>query len=226
MNAEVIEGGALDYVLATPDGFTADGSWPLIVLMHGFGANMYDLASLATAIDPTGYVYAFPNAPYQLAGMGGFSWAANRPGAMEPAGPSMSVEERLEAFLNDVMERTGAKPGNIVLGGFSQGAGMTLRNGLLRPDMFAGLIVLSGFFRDAEEIRPKLPPERNQPIFMVHGRQDQVVPIEQSHENRRFLEEAGYAPEYHEYDMAHNISPEVIRDLQPWLRKVLPPKSA
>ena len=225
MNAEVIEGGVLDYVLATPDGFTPDGSWPLVVLMHGFGANMYDLASLATAIDPDGYVYAFPNAPYQLSGMGGFSWAANRPGAVEPPGPPMSMEERLEGFLNNVMERTGAKAGNIVLGGFSQGAGMTLRNGLVRPEMFAGLIVLSGFFRDADEVRSKLPPGRSQPIFLVHGRQDGVVPIEQAHENRRFLEEMGYAPEYHEYDMAHSISPEVLRELQPWLHKVLPPKS-
>ena len=224
MNAEVIEGGALEYVLTTPDGFTPDGSWPLIVLMHGFGANMYDLASLATAIDPTGYVYAFPNAPYQLMGLGGFSWAANRPGAVEPPGPVLSMEERLEAFTDDVTKMTGATAGNIVLGGFSQGAGLSLRHGLVRPETFAGLIVLSGFFRDADEVRPKLPADRSQPIFIVHGRQDQMVPIEQAHENRRFLEEMGYALEYHEYDMQHGISPEVIRDLQPWLHRVLPPK--
>ncbi len=225
MNAEVIEGGALDYVLATPDGFAPDASWPLVVLMHGFGANMYDLASLATAIDPAGYVYAFPNAPYQLMGMGGFSWAANRPGAVEPPGPVLSVDERLEAFLADAMARTGSTAGNIVLGGFSQGAGLSLRHGLVRSETFAGLIVLSGFFRDAEEVRPNLPASKTQPIFLVHGRQDPMVPLEQAHENKRFLEEVGYAPEYHEYDMQHSISQDVITDLVPWLHKVLPPKS-
>ena len=224
MNAEVIEGGALDYVLATPDGFAPEASWPLVVLMHGFGANMYDLASLASAIDPAGYVYAFPNAPYQLMGMGGFSWAANRPGAVEPPGPAMSVDERLEAFLADVMQRTGVEAGNIVLGGFSQGGGQTLRHGLVRPETFAGLVVLSGFFRDHDEILPKLPADRSQPIFLAHGRQDPVVPLEQAHENRTFLEGAGYAPEYHEYDMQHSISQDVITDLVPWLHKVLPPR--
>ena len=226
MNAEVIEGGALEYVLVTPDGFAADGAWPLVVLMHGFGANMYDLPSLASAIDPTGYVYAFPNAPYRLAGMGGFSWSANRPGVVEPAGPEQSVEERLDAFTSEVAERTGATTGNMVLGGFSQGAGLSLRHGLLRPETFKGLIVLSGFFRDAEEVRPLLPADRSQPIFLVHGRQDPVVALEQAHENKRFLEEVGYAPEYHEYDMQHSISQDVIRDLAPWLHRVLPPKAS
>jgi predicted esterase len=37
------------------------------------------------------------------------------------------------------------------------------------------------------------------------------------------LTQAGYTPEYHEYNMAHEISSEVISDLTPWMEKVLPP---
>jgi phospholipase/carboxylesterase len=226
MNAEVIEGGALEYVLVTPEGYAANGTWPLVVLMHGYGANMYDLANLAPAIDPTGYVYAFPNAPYRLMGMGGFSWSGDRPGAVEPEGPQQSVEQRLEAFTADVLERTKVEPGNVVLGGFSQGAGLSLRHGLVRPETFRGLIVLSGFFRDADLVRPKLPPDRNQPIFLAHGRQDTMIALDQALENKRFLESEGYAPEYHEYDMPHAVYPEVISDLVPWLHRVLPPKAS
>ena len=40
----------------------------------------------------------------------------------------------------------------------------------------------------------------------------------------KILEAEGYNPEYHEYAMPHSISPEVIRDLVPWLQKTLPPK--
>ena len=225
MNAEVIEGGALEYVLVTPGGFAPGAGWPLVVLMHGFGANMYDLANLAPAIDPTGYVYAFPNAPYRLAGMGGFSWSGDRPGAVEPEGPQLSVEERLESFTADVFDRTKVASGNAVLGGFSQGAGLSLRHGLVRPETFKGLVVLSGFFRDADLVRPKLPQERTQPIFLVHGRQDTMIALDQALENKRFLESEGYAPEYHEYDMPHTIYPEVIQDLVPWLHRVLPPKA-
>jgi phospholipase/carboxylesterase len=222
MNAEVIEGGALDYVLVTPKQPATDGALPLVVLLHGFGANMYDLANLAPAIDPAGYVYAFPNAPYGLMGMGGFSWSANRPGAVAPSGPERSVEERLETLTAELIERMGAQAGGIILGGFSQGAGLSLTHGLVRPDVFTGLVVLSGFFRDAEEVGPKLPPERSQPVFLVHGTQDPIVPIEQGRATRDFLESAGYSPEYHEYAMPHAVTPDVIRDLVAWLHRVLP----
>jgi phospholipase/carboxylesterase len=227
MNAKVIEAEPLQYVLVTPDGFEPDGSYPVVVMLHGFGANMYDLASLAPNIDDSGYVYAFPNAPYPLAGMGGggFSWMLGRPGVVAPATPGASVDEMLEGLMTDLGQSVGAKAGNIVLGGFSQGAGLTLSHGLLRPETFRALIVLSGFFRSADEVRPKLPAARTQPVFLVHGRLDQVIPIEQAYETKRFLEEAGYATEYHEYDMPHSISPEVIADLIPWLHANLPPKA-
>ena len=68
MDAKVIDSKPLQYVLVTPDAFVADGSFPLVVMMHGFGANMYDLANLSPNIDPEGYVFAFPNAPYPLEG--------------------------------------------------------------------------------------------------------------------------------------------------------------
>nr|AHZ45581.1 phospholipase/carboxylesterase [uncultured bacterium] len=227
MDAKVIDSKPLQYVLVTPDGFIADGSYPLVVMMHGFGANMYDLANLSPNIDPEGYVYAFPNAPFSLQGTGGqgFSWMLGRPGVVEPAGPGATVDEMLESFLAEVMQSTGARPGNIVLGGFSQGAGLALSHGLLRSDSYRALMVLSGFFRSAEEVRPRLPAQRSQPIFLVHGRQDTVIPLEQAHETKRFLEDAGYSVEYHEYDMAHSISGDVIADLVPWLHTNLPPKS-
>ena len=36
---------------------------PAIVCLHGYGANMEDLTGLASALDPTGYQYVFPNGP-------------------------------------------------------------------------------------------------------------------------------------------------------------------
>jgi predicted esterase len=39
----------------------------------------------------------------------------------------------------------------------------------------------------------------------------------------KFLEDEGFHPDYHEYDMAHEIPPMVVKDLVPWLTEVLPP---
>jgi len=235
MKAQVVsEATHLAYIIVEPERYAPEQRpYPLVVMLHGFGANMYDLASLSPPIDAEGYVYAFPNAPYavDLGGGGavGYSWSRGRPGMAETtlateSGPT--PEERLEGCLAEIMEKTGATAGNMVLGGFSQGGGLTLRFGLRRPETFAGLIVLSGAFRDADGLKETLPPGRAQPIFIAHGLFDPMVTVERGKATKAFLEEAGYSPVYNEYEMAHEITPEVIHDLQQWLRGVLPPKGA
>ena len=227
METQTFEGNGLPYVLVKPNGAELDGSYPLVVLMHGFGANMHDLASLSSAIDNEGYVYAFPNAPYRMnfgGGQYGYSWLANRDGVEQPAPGAPDLDTRLGQFFDEVMEQTNTKPGNIVLGGFSQGGGQTLRYGLPRPDIFKGLIVLSGAFRDHEAVQQTLPAERTQPIFVAHGTNDHVVDLDVAHRTRKFLEDNGYTPDYHEYPMAHEIPLPVIQDLTPWLHQTLPPK--
>ena len=221
MESQVVEGKSLPYVLVKPPGFKAGDGTPLVILAHGRGASMYDLAGLAPVIDDRGYVYAFPNAPYSFYGMG-WAWVAGQPGVEAPPEGAPSVTELLDGFMQEVLEQTGAERGNIVLGGFSQGGGVTLRYGLPRPDTFRGLMVLSGAFRDSDHM--ELPAERNQPIFVAHGTADQVLEVEMGRQTRAYLDAAGYPVTYREYPIAHEISPAEINDIIPWLHETLPPK--
>lgn len=221
MESQVVEGKSLPYVLVKPPGFQPGAGWPLVVLAHGRGASMYDLAGLAPVLDDTGYVYAFPQGPYSFYGMG-WAWVAGQPGVEPLPEGAPSVTELLDGFMAEVLEQTGTQPGNVVLGGFSQGGGVTLRYGLPRPDVFKGLAVLSGAFRDPETV--ELPQQRTQPIFVVHGTNDTVLSIDMGRSTKAYLEAAGYPLVYKEYPMAHEITPGVIRDLVPWLHETLPPK--
>jgi phospholipase/carboxylesterase len=227
MEAHPFDTGPLTYFLIRPANYREDVSYPLIILLHGFGASMYDLAGLAPAIDPTGYMYACPNAPYQLdvgGGQMGYSWSLGRPGMPDLAqadGPT--VDERLTGFIEEVTREARTEPGKVILAGFSQGGGLTLRFGLPRPEQFAGLAVLSGAFRDPDSVQ--LPEKRDMPIFLAHGEADPMLPLQRGRDTNAYLEAAGYTPEYHEYEMAHEISEEEIYDLVPWLHRVLPPAS-
>ena len=224
VQSQTLDGKALPYVLMKPEGFERAAHHPLVILLHGLGASMFDLAGLASAIDATGYLYAFPNAPYRVNlgyGTVGYSWALDRPGVEAPSPGAPPLEELLEAFIADVQQETGAE-GGMVLGGFSQGGGLALQFGLPRPERFAGLAVLSGFFRDAEQLRERLPPERRQRIFVAHGIYDHMVGREAGRQTTALLREMGYDPTYHEYDMGHEISAEVLHDLVPWLHETLP----
>ena len=66
MKEEQHEGRSLNYVTVTPDDYNPVVSYPLVIMLHGFGAHMGDLAGLASAIEDKGYVYACPNAPSSL----------------------------------------------------------------------------------------------------------------------------------------------------------------
>ena len=133
------------------------------------------------------------------------------------------IEEMLKTFFDEVIEQYQVPSGQAILGGFSQGAGMTYRCGLGRPDLVAGLVVLSSSRADWDELRGRLPTQRTQPIFIAHGTEDPVSPVERARIARKFLEGEGFNPQYREYDMGHEITPEVFGDLVPWVRKVLPP---
>jgi len=221
MESQVVEGKSLPYVLVKPPGFEPGAGWPLVILAHGRGASMYDLAGLAPVIDDRGYVYAFPNGPYSFYGMG-WAWVAGQPGVEPPPEGAPSITELLDGFMTEVLQETGTEPGNIVLGGFSQGGGLTLRYGLPRPEVFKGLIVLSGAFRDSDHMT--LPENRNQPIFVAHGTNDPVLEVDMGRRTRDYLQANNYPLTYNEYPMAHEIRQEVINDLVPWLHETLPPK--
>ncbi len=225
MQAHPIEGDALTYFLVEPEDYVPEASYPLVVLLHGFGASMYDLVNLCPAIDPGGYMYACPNAPFaiDLGGAVGYSWSRGMPGAPSTGEDGPRAEDLLEAFFQELMAKTGVQPGRILLGGFSQGGGLTLRFGLPRPDLFAGLAVLSGAFRNSDDLVAGLPPSREQPLFVAHGLQDPMVAIDRGRETKAWLESQGYRPEYHEYEIGHEISEEEIWELARWMRSVLPP---
>ena len=210
-----------------PDGYSPGVKYPMVIMLHGFGANMQDLAGLSPAIDPRGYVYAFPNAPlaFELGqGHVGYGWTPPRGEGTDD--DVKRAEELLEVFFDRVIEQYNVTPGRVLLAGFSQGGIMTYRCGLERPDLFAGLAVLSASLPDPVQLKARLPSERKQPIFIAHGVHDQMLPVAPAREAAAFLEGEGYTVKYREYQMGHEINQQVMDDLVPWIKETLPPASA
>ena len=185
---------------------------------------MDDLAGLCPAISSDGYVYVCPNAPIPVEiglGVTGYAWVPPaEEGVPEHA---QQAEEMLLTLFEEVSDRYGVRPGEMVLGGFSQGGMMTYRCGLTNRHVFRGLAVLSGWIEDAEGLRPRLPDDRGQRIFVAHGTNDALIPVERARDSRAFLQEEGYRPTYREYAMGHEISQKELVDFAAWLRDVLPP---
>jgi phospholipase/carboxylesterase len=225
MKAVESRGSTLQYLTLFPENYEAGQPYPLIICLHGRGADMRDLAGLAPAIDQHGYLYICPNAPVTISigpGYTGQAW-------YEPGGnPSPAAMEQaltaLDGLVREVFTEYQVTAGQALLLGFSQGGAMTYRYGILRPDMFAGLAILSGALRHPEALLPHLPSTRDQRLFIAHGTHDPVLPVDLSRDAVAFLAAQGYQPLYREYPMGHEITLDVLNDLTPWIHQTLPSK--
>jgi len=214
---------SLSFTVAEPNGFDPENEYPIIVLMHGFGASSKDLAPLASAIDARRFVYAFPQAPIEMKmGLGGFgyAWAPISGDAMHES--IKNSKKMINTFLDEILKLYSSKENKIVLGGFSQGAMMALEVGLYRSDIICGIVSCSGWLNNSQLDRDALPSHQNQSIFICHGTLDDVVPIQKSIEALDTLKSFGYSPEFQEYDIAHEISHIEISDISHWLKSNMP----
>ncbi len=226
MRREVRQGAVLEHLVLFPDRYEEGRPYPVLIWLHGFGADTYDLADLAVAADPTGYLHVLPNAP--LGGFGGPEGTVRawyeRGGNEGPESVARALAG-LGAFVEEVMAELRVPAGQALLLGFSQGGALALRYGLPRPEAFAGLAVLSGSLRQVEDLRATLPAGREQAIFVAHGGNDLMVPVEWGRSVVAFLRQQGYRPIYQEHRaMGHEIGPALFASLVSWIAKTLPPQ--
>ena len=213
----------LRYLAVYPDGYNENQSYPVIILLHGFGSYMGDLSVLAPAINQDNYIYIFPNAliPIQVNPMfTGYGWTS--PGNFNDPQELQYIRNLLHEFITEIQGKFNVRPGNAILGGFSQGGVMSYLCALAKPEIFGGVIALSSTLPSLTEIKDKLPETRTQPIFIAHGTHDEVIEIERGRNSKLFLESQGYKPVYKEDPMGHEIIPSVIRDLSTWLQTIMP----
>jgi len=110
----------------------------------------------------------------------------------------------------------------IILAGFSQGGAIVLQTALRHPERLAGVMALSTYL----PLSATLEKERHNanhdvPIFMAHGKFDDIIPIDKAKRSREILEKLGYPVTWKEYPMPHSMCAEEIRDISDFLATLL-----
>jgi phospholipase/carboxylesterase len=191
---------------------------PLLVLLHGLGADEHDLFGLAPYLDPRFLVVSL-RAP-RLAEPMGHSWYdIDWFGVPRFVDEEQAAESRdlLAGFLPEACEELGADPSKVWLMGFSQGAFLASGLALAHPELIRGIAGHSG------GLLPRLVPGRAPagfagfPILLQHGRLDEVVPLSMGLAARDRLAALGARVDWREYDIGHEISGESLGDLVRWL---------
>ncbi len=196
-----------------------------VVLLHGFGAPGDDLVALAQFIRaPVRFV--FPEAPLELGGLYGDSrawWlldlarleAELRSGA--PRDRRSEVPDGLDAartqvtqFLDQLQARYAIDNSQLVLGGFSQGAMLSLDVALHRDAPPAALILMSGTLLAESVWKPRMKQLAGVPVLQSHGRHDPLLPFPIAELLRDELKSAGANLTWIEFPGGHEIPPPVL----------------
>jgi phospholipase/carboxylesterase len=89
-------------------------------------------------------------------------------------------------------------------------------------ERLAGTLALSTYLPLAGALAAERSvANRDAPIFMAHGSQDPMIPIDRARASRDALAALGYGVEWREYPMTHSVCPEEIADITAWLTRVL-----
>jgi phospholipase/carboxylesterase len=202
-----------------------------VIWLHGLGADGYDFVPVVRELEAAGSPparYVFPHAPeIPVTINGGYVMRAwyDILGAelvrREDAARIRASAAAVQRLIEREVERGIARE-RIVLAGFSQGGAVTLHAGTRATEPLAGLMGLSTYLPLADTVQGEATPaSRAIPVFMAHGTQDPVIPLERSVASRDHLQALGYRVEWHQYPMAHAVNGDEIRAIAQFLLRVL-----
>ncbi len=186
----------------------------LVIFLHGYGADGNDLIGLADPLAPhlPDTVFVAPNAPQRCANnpMGyqwfPISWLDGSPESAMIEGAETAAKT-LDRYLTETMAEEGRTPAETVVVGFSQGTMMILEVAPRRAEALAGVVGFSGRLNDAERLKAEI--RSRPPVLLIHGDQDQMVPVESIHAARKGLAEAGIDVRWHiSRGVGHGIAPD------------------
>lgn len=198
-----------------------------VIWLHGLGADGHDFEPVAPELGlpaGAGARFIFPHAPFMAVTINGGqrmrAWYDIRCADLrqqEDIAAIRASAELIERYIQ-AEQASGIPASRIILAGFSQGGALALHTGLRYADSLGGIIALSTYLPLADRLRAEATDaNRVSPVFIAHGRADPVIPLAHGQATAEALRQAGYAVDWHEYEMPHSVCPQEITAIGAWL---------
>lgn len=192
---------------------------PLLILLHGYGSNEYDLFSLHKNI-PDNWIVVSVRGPYKL-NEGSYRWYDVK---MVNDKIIINIEEeensrkKLIKLIAELANIYNVDTKKIIVAGFSQGANMAQCLGLSEPSIISGFGVFSGRFVDEFSPYISIHDElKNTMAFISHGTSDNMLPKNYADENISKLKNLGIQVTFCEDSNGHSISIKQWDEFSKWL---------
>lgn len=209
----------LYYDLHKPEAFPA----PLLIALHGYGANKRQMMREAKQMAPANFAIAslqgfhqHMKEPKELGGplRFGFGWLTN-------FHPEDSVALHHQAMLDLVRSLVTdgiADPEQVFLLGFSQSCALNYRFAFAHPDVLRGVIGICGGIPGDWETSDRYKPTKSR-VFHLAGSNDEFYPPSRIADYEGQLRMLAGDVELRSYDAAHEIVPAMREDVRVWLSR-------
>ncbi|MFF3027217.1 alpha/beta hydrolase [Microbacterium sp. NPDC057944] len=190
---------------------------PLLVLLHGYGADEHDLFGLVPYL-PEGIAVASVAAPLTPPWpMPGRSWY---PIDGLDGRDASHVTAAAEAFLRWLDAAASDAP-KVALLGFSQGAAVSLQAMRLAPERFGAVVALSGYATPGEVAGDEELADLRPPVFWGRGTHDDVIPAHLVAHTAEWLPGHSDLSGRVYTGLTHSISEEELGDVRHFIAKWL-----
>jgi phospholipase/carboxylesterase len=198
-----------------------------VIWFHGLGADGHDFVPIVPELElpaASSIRFVFPHArvrPVTLnMGMAMRAWYDIKTLTAEGRADEEGIRESVGVLGRFIAaERAaGIASERIVVAGFSQGGAVALHGGLRHPEPLGGILALSCYLPLQATLENELADaNRKTQILMCHGQFDPVLPMALGVMARDWLRLQGYAVDWKEYPMQHQVCLPEIQDISRWL---------
>ena len=209
---------------------TGDAPDAAVIWLHGLGADGHDFEPVVRELQLPARLqvrFVFPHAPIRPVtlnqGMRMRAWydILQLGGGREDDAGIRASQRSVEALIQRERDR-GIAPRRVVLAGFSQGGAIVLQTSLRFPERLAGTLALSTYLPLAATLAgERSAANLDLPIFMAHGTEDPMIPLDRAIRSRDALAALGYPVEWRDYPMPHSVCLPEISDIAKWLTRIL-----
>ncbi|WP_208027680.1 alpha/beta hydrolase [Rhabdothermincola sediminis] len=196
----------------------------ILVGLHGYDDHPSRLERvLASLPGATGIPRLVPSGPVRTPG--GYGWFGPDPDGPTDASPPLSCTlDRLEAQVVDACAAAQVDPAGAVVVGYSQGAATALALALRRGARWrpAAVGAVAAWLPHDPSVEWALADAAGHTeVLLVHGEQDEVVPVVQGRSARRALERHGLEVTWVEHAGGHDLeAPPAVEALDRWLGRL------
>jgi len=165
----------------------------VVVLCHGYGGDGRDISTLANNWQrflPEA-IFLCPNAP-EICSVNpqGYQWFDLSSDKEELIlEKSLIVEEKLNTFIDQILNNFQLEPNNLALVGFSQGCMLSIQIALKKKKQISCLIGYSGKVINQKHLSHNIHSKPK--IFLMHGENDTIVPSTHLLEAKEYLANHG-----------------------------------